>query len=36
MMKSDIQIAQEAKPKHIVEIAEEVGLTERDLELYGD
>ncbi|MFP4200753.1 MAG: formate--tetrahydrofolate ligase [Clostridia bacterium] len=35
-MKSDIQIAQEAKPKHIVEIAEEVGLTERDLELYGD
>ncbi|MFO7941620.1 MAG: formate--tetrahydrofolate ligase [Bacillota bacterium] len=35
-MKSDIQIAQEAETKHIVEIAEGVGLSEQDLELYGD
>ncbi len=34
-MKSDIQIAQEANTKHIVEIAEQLGLQEKDLELYG-
>ncbi len=34
-MKSDIQIAQEAKTKHILEIAEGLGLTEDNLELYG-
>lgn len=34
-MKTDIQIAQEAKMKKITEIAEMVGLTEDDIELYG-
>lgn len=33
--KSDIEIAQEAVKKPIVEIAESVGLTQDDLELYG-
>ncbi|UMZ75290.1 formate--tetrahydrofolate ligase [Natranaerofaba carboxydovora] len=35
-MKSDIQIAQEAKMTHIKEIAEEVGLKEEETEYYGD
>ena len=35
-MKSDIQIAQEAKMEHIQKIAEKVGLKPEDLELYGD
>ncbi len=34
-MKSDIQIAQEAKMVHIREVAEKLGLSEDDLELYG-
>ncbi|MHB1377275.1 MAG: formate--tetrahydrofolate ligase, partial [Candidatus Humimicrobiaceae bacterium] len=34
-MKSDIEIAQEAKMKPIIEIAESMGLVEDDLELYG-
>ena len=34
-VKSDIAIAQESKMKHIVEIAEKIGLAEDDLELYG-
>lgn len=34
-MKSDIEIAQEAKMKPIIEIAESMGLEEDDLELYG-
>lgn len=34
-MKSDIQIAQEAKMEPIVKIAEKLGLTEDDIELYG-
>ncbi|RCW52687.1 MULTISPECIES: formate--tetrahydrofolate ligase [Halanaerobium] len=34
-MKSDIQIAQEAKMKEITEIATQIGLEEDDLELYG-
>ena len=33
--KSDIEIAQEAKIKHIKDIADKVGLTEDDLEYYG-
>ena len=33
--KSDIEIAQEATPKDIREIAKKIGLTEDDLELYG-
>lgn len=33
--KSDIEIAQEAKMQPILKIAEELGLTEDDLELYG-
>ncbi len=35
-MKSDIEIAQAAEMKHIVEIAEDAGLQEDDLELYGN
>lgn len=35
-MKSDIQIAQEAKIKPIKEIAKKTGITESDLEFYGD
>lgn len=34
-MKSDIQIAQEAKLQHISEIAEKLGLTEEEIEYYG-
>ena len=34
-MKSDIQIAQEAKMEPIVKIAEKLNLTEDDIELYG-
>ncbi|WP_083189948.1 formate--tetrahydrofolate ligase [Orenia metallireducens] len=34
--KSDIEIAQEAKMLHIKEIAAKLGLTEDDIELYGD
>lgn len=34
-MKSDIEIAQEAKMKPIIEIAESMGLKEDDIELYG-
>ena len=34
-MKSDIEIAQDAKMLPIVEVAKKVGLTEDDLELYG-
>ncbi|HHX55729.1 MAG TPA: formate--tetrahydrofolate ligase [Clostridiales bacterium] len=34
-MKSDIEIAQEAKLKPINEVAKNIGLTEDDLELYG-
>ena len=33
--KSDIEIAQEAKPLHIREIGKKLGLNEDDLELYG-
>ncbi len=33
--KSDIEIAQEAKPLDIREVAKKVGLTEDDIELYG-
>ena len=34
-MKTDIQIAQEAKMEHIHNVAERFGLTEEDLEFYG-
>ena len=34
-MKTDIQIAQEAQMKPVVEVARELGLTDEDLELYG-
>ncbi|MBL5803341.1 formate--tetrahydrofolate ligase [Bacillus sporothermodurans] len=34
-VKSDIQIAQESKLKHIKEVAESIGLTEDDIEYYG-
>ena len=34
-MKSDIQIAQEAKLQHISEIAKKLGLTEEEIEYYG-
>ena len=34
-MKTDIQIAQEAKLNHIREVASEYGIYEDDLELYG-
>lgn len=34
-MKTDIQIAQEAKMLHIREIAAKLGITEEDLEMYG-
>ncbi len=34
-MKSDIQIAQEAKMEPIVKIAEKLNLGEDDIELYG-
>ncbi len=35
-MKSDLVIAQEAELKPIVEIAEQIGLSREDLDLYGD
>lgn len=35
-MKTDVQIAQEAQMKHISEIAKSVGLSDQDLELYGN
>ncbi len=35
-MKTDVQIAQEAKMQHISEVAKNVGLTDQDLELYGN
>jgi len=35
LMKSDVEIAQEAKMKPIVQVAAELGLTDDDLELYG-
>jgi formate--tetrahydrofolate ligase len=35
LLKSDIEIAQAAKMKPIIEIAESIGLAEDDLELYG-
>jgi formate--tetrahydrofolate ligase len=34
-MKSDLEIAQEAKLKPIVEIAQSIGLSEDDIEMYG-
>ncbi|MGZ4163530.1 MAG: formate--tetrahydrofolate ligase, partial [Tumebacillaceae bacterium] len=34
-MKTDIEIAQEAKLRPIREIAETIGLTEDDIEQYG-
>ena len=34
-MKSDIQIAQETKMLPIIDVAEKIGLTEEDIELYG-
>lgn len=34
-MKTDIEIAQEAKMKHILDIASELGLDEQDIEMYG-
>ncbi|WP_165006617.1 MULTISPECIES: formate--tetrahydrofolate ligase [unclassified Enterococcus] len=34
-MKSDLQISQETKLKPIVEVAEQINLSEKDLELYG-
>lgn len=35
-MKTDVQIAQEAKMQHISEIAKNVGLSNEDIELYGN
>ncbi len=34
-MLSDLQIAQKATPKHITEIAEQMGLTSDDVDIYG-
>ena len=34
-MKSDVQIAQEATMKHVIEVAEKLDITQVDLELYG-
>ena len=34
-MKSDLEIAQEAVMKPIIEIAEQIGLSEDDIEYYG-
>ena len=34
-MKTDIEIAQEAKLIHIKEVAEKIGLEEEDLDFYG-
>lgn len=36
MMKTDVQIAQEAKMLHIKDVAAKVGITESELELYGN
>ncbi len=35
MFKSDIEIAQESKMENIKSIAEKIGLTEEDIDLYG-
>ncbi len=35
MMKTDIEIAQEAKMSPILEVAESIGLNEDDIEMYG-
>ena len=35
LMKSDLEIAQEAKLKPIIEIAKSIGLDEDDIEFYG-
>ncbi len=35
MFKSDIEIAQESKMENIKNIAEKIGLTEEDIDLYG-
>ena len=34
-MKTDIEIAQEAKTEHILKIAQKLGLTEDEIEYYG-
>lgn len=34
-MKKDLEIAQENQPKHILDIAKQLGLTEEDIEVYG-
>ena len=34
-MKSDIEIAQEAKMIHIRDVAKQLGISEDDLEMYG-
>ena len=34
-MKSDIEIAQEAKMQPIIEVARSLGLSEDDIDLYG-
>ena len=34
-MKSDIEIAREAKMQHITEVAKKIDIEEGDLELYG-
>ncbi len=34
-MKTDIEIAQEAVMEPIVKVAEQIGISEDDLELYG-
>ena len=34
-MKTDIEIAQEAKMEHIAKVAGQLGITEDELELYG-
>ena len=34
-MKSDLEIAQEATPRPIIDVAKELGLSEDDIELYG-
>ncbi|MCQ9209066.1 formate--tetrahydrofolate ligase [Granulicatella seriolae] len=34
-MKKDLEIAQENQPKHILDIAKHLGLTEEDIEVYG-
>lgn len=34
-MKKDLEIAQENQPKHILDIAKQLGLTKEDIEVYG-